>query len=572
MVLLVLMVLTSLALAVMVSVWLVPPYLVLMVWILAPVRGLHDHVPASTEQVSEPVSNGENLPEPAEHGTEIRSQAEPDVAASSPTEAMADQDKVNDPEPVAVKTTRRGKGRGRKAKGGTVVEPAAATATWIQVGPGKFVRVEGPNATANAPAEPPPAVSDGEPADPLASAPPAVEDAEEPDSRELATEVGPEPGGRPANLGVPAARDELVQDEPSTDGVFSSPDAEASLRPSPEEVVLPDEEPVPRELAIEFGSEPEDRPAILDAPAARDEFIQDGPITDNVLSSPDAEAWVRPSPEEVALPELDGSPVEDAEEPVSQEFVAEVSPEPEDRPAIVDAPAARAESSQDEPITDSDFPSSDAEAWLRPSPEEVVLPGLEGSPNDESQLDENCVDEGACEDAPASEEAVAEVREESDGPAVVTGEGLSATSGLEDSEIGPVEPSGDQGITLDASDDLARTTETENLLLEATRDARSPSIRSISSPSRSTDTAPFVSWRGAWPRVGRASGRISGMRPPGRVVRSGPKARVAPGSRRRSRRGAGAYRLVCRTFPPRSPPVCGRIRRFEAGRGVRRHD
>ena len=44
--------------------------------------------------------------------------------------------------------TKRGKGRMRKSK--AVAESLGATATWIQIGPGKFVRVETPGSPVDA--------------------------------------------------------------------------------------------------------------------------------------------------------------------------------------------------------------------------------------------------------------------------------------------------------------------------------------------------------------------------------------------------------------------------------------
>ncbi len=78
------------------------------------------------------------------------------------------------------------------------------------------------------------------------------------------------------------------------------------------------DELVPQELAAEVHPEPEDRFAIIDEPAVCDELAEEEPITDDVPSSPDAEAWLRPSPEEAVLPEEELAPLE---------FAVEVSPE-----------------------------------------------------------------------------------------------------------------------------------------------------------------------------------------------------------------------------------------------------
>ncbi|SIO56573.1 hypothetical protein SAMN05444166_5258 [Singulisphaera sp. GP187] len=581
-VVIVLMVLTSLALAITVSVWLVPPYFILMVWILAPAQGPRDPAPALPEPGSQQVSDVESLLEPSESEIGLRSQAEPVVAAASPSEIAAEPDGGNDPNPVAVKT-KRGKGRGRKAKGGPVVEPAAASATWIQVGPGKFVRVEGPSTNTEMQPEPALALSESESTPPLASASQsASEDVEELVPQEFAVdEVRSEFENRPAIFDAPATHDEFVDAEPINDNAdLSSSDAEALLCPSPEEEsVLPPEELGPQEFAVEISPELEDCVANLDEPEAYDdECSQDEPISDAALSSsPDAEALLCPSSsEEVAWSEPVGSFEEVLEVPVPRELAAEIRPELEGCSATFDEPAACDELIQDESITVTDVALSapDLEACPQPSPEEVVLSEPDRSPDFELHQDETYVDEGACQEAPAShenDEVVAEVEDGFDDFVEVTGASVPASSELLDHELGPVEPSGDQGIALDALD-VAWTTELADPPFDEARSVQSAFLRAVTAPPRSTDNAPFVSWRGVWPRVGPAVGRSSSARPSRRVVRSGPNARVSPGFRRRSRRGVGSYRMVCRTFPPRSPPVRGTLPRFETGRGVRESD
>ncbi len=80
-VLFVLMALTSLALAITVSVWLVPPYFILMVWILAPAQGPRDSAsaPLALAPSRTPTAESESLCEPAELEIGLRSQAEPAV-------------------------------------------------------------------------------------------------------------------------------------------------------------------------------------------------------------------------------------------------------------------------------------------------------------------------------------------------------------------------------------------------------------------------------------------------------------------------------------------------------------
>lgn|GEM_PF-2800225 len=673
--------LTSLALAVMVSAWLVPLYLILMAWILAPFGGSRDHAPASIEAGSESVSDSDTdrdpSVEPAMPGAVIRSRDESsagEVAVAE--EGSLDQVVVNAPEPVAVKT-RRGKGRGRKAKGGTNVEPAVAAATWIQVGPGKFVRVEGPSTSESATTEPSLAeataevvVSEGESVDPQASAQPAAEGTEEPllqglvPERELAVEVGPEPENRPATFEAtaaddepdpsepivdnarsssldvdvdstaealpqpmspaspeqeaalpheelvteglaveaglesaenrfatqeaPAPCDELEQDELIADHPLSSPVVEAeawpgsSSLPVEEETAWLEEEPVPSELAVEVGPEPEEPFAIPGESTPVDESSQDETLAANALLSSDvAEAWSQPSfSEEDALSEPDVSydefenedhDTEETQEPDFRELVTERDPASDDRLATVDASAAGDDDSIPEELSPeavaeagSEFPSFEtAEALLPGSSEGGETPVSDGSAEAEWPTDGTWLNEGTCEDATVlSNEAVAEFEEESDGPTAdaTVESSLSFVAG-DDLGAGPVEPSGDQGIALDAPA-VDWNTGSEDRSLDAMRDAYSPSLCSISSPSRSPGKVTLDSGRRFWPRAGLTLGRTAGSRSSGRAVRYGSKVRSVSGPRRRLRRGSGAsYRLACRTFPPRSPPVRGEIGR-----------
>lgn len=132
----VLMALTSIALAILVTAWLVPLYLTLVAWILFPASTEHSNVHEPVEEPSEP-----------QQASEVSSNAVPtqagDTAASEPqlepsTEAESLVDEVESTEPVGLKN-KRSRARGRKGKG--FVEPPT-NVTWIQVGPGKFVRVE----------------------------------------------------------------------------------------------------------------------------------------------------------------------------------------------------------------------------------------------------------------------------------------------------------------------------------------------------------------------------------------------------------------------------------------------
>jgi len=145
-VLVVLMVLTSLAVA-SVSVWLLLPYFALMVLILFTPAGRGEREMGCARELEAGSAGGEELAderagawvEDESVGREWGDPAAGTDLVVEPAEAAA-----SDSESRAVKT-KRGKGRMRKAK--AVTESLGATATWIQIGPGKFVRVENPGAT-----------------------------------------------------------------------------------------------------------------------------------------------------------------------------------------------------------------------------------------------------------------------------------------------------------------------------------------------------------------------------------------------------------------------------------------
>ena len=128
---------TSWAVAIFASPWLVPPYLALMAWVLGvpnsrrkPTRA--DRALATTVPMVEArVDLADSLP--------FTSEPEPELVTGDDAEPFPSV------EPSAVKT-RRGKTRGRKAKAAetptpdSAAEPAAPS--WIRLGPGKFVRAD----------------------------------------------------------------------------------------------------------------------------------------------------------------------------------------------------------------------------------------------------------------------------------------------------------------------------------------------------------------------------------------------------------------------------------------------
>ena len=146
-----------------------------------------------------------------------------------PAEAAA-----SDSESRAVKT-KRGKGRMRKAK--AVAESLGATATWIQIGPGKFVRVENPGPT-------------------VAAAFPSSEG-----------EVPGEHEGEPTGSLLPSSGTaEGPADAPlplDRDGAAEAPfvGAEAPLEPSEEEdKAVPGEPTVDASVSMDAGGDPEQAP------------------------------------------------------------------------------------------------------------------------------------------------------------------------------------------------------------------------------------------------------------------------------------------------------------------------
>ncbi len=154
---------TSLAVA-SVSVWLVPPYLALMAWLLfAPARPrVESGSLAAGREVGARVA--------VEAGVGAIATSSRDATNRSGTTDGASPSAESDSEHVATETSdadpasprpRRGKGRGRGRSKANPPAPERMSVTWVRVGPGKFVRVETPE---SAPAE-----STDTPSDPVAS-------------------------------------------------------------------------------------------------------------------------------------------------------------------------------------------------------------------------------------------------------------------------------------------------------------------------------------------------------------------------------------------------------------------
>jgi hypothetical protein len=284
------MVLTSLALAVSVSVWLVPPYLGLMAWILLPARDRRGDALRPTGQavprpkVAEEIAGGSTGIADA---VDV-APADPPVEPPSSAESLADQAEPADP--PALKT-KRGRGRGRKAKG--VVDPPAGV-TWVQVGPGKYVRVETASPTAAPPSQTPEAEPTAEDREPTA----------------------------------PTPAEECPEDQlPPTPGTETAVAVEAPLEPTVEPVE-PSVEAEP--VVVESG------PACAEvspphAPEAEPIVVEPGPACAEVLPSHAFEAERDDTPEPAA-PEASGfhhdepHEVDRVAENVQEELPARVEP------------------------------------------------------------------------------------------------------------------------------------------------------------------------------------------------------------------------------------------------------
>ena len=289
---------TSLALACYASAWLVPPYLALMAWLLGP--SIDRRARATAAGASRAAASFGAVGPDA--GQVEHSSASWDDATSSDvfleTSAAAEADSAL---ATAGLKTKRGRTRGRRARPAPAVEPTAEV-TWIRVGPGKFVRVEGTNATATddaPPAEAGPAVPPN--AEPL----PAPGEALPPD----ATVAGDVTEGAPDEATdahrqpplectdevsePPEAADVLsasCADDPQTPAQPVEAIADVGTEPEPEVDVDPVDAPAEEEDSHPDAANPDQPHAVLGEPAydsledepsttPRDSSIPDGPPT-----------------------------------------------------------------------------------------------------------------------------------------------------------------------------------------------------------------------------------------------------------------------------------------------------
>jgi hypothetical protein len=145
---------TCLTVAVYASDWLVAPYLVVLTLILGVPEGLRLRARALAGRLARVAARrGRQASGGAATASWARRSRRPGglsarrnlAPETSETANAARADEPSAPLPDALGTKpRRGRGRGRKAKAGPALEPAGVTATWVRVGPGKFVRTDAP--------------------------------------------------------------------------------------------------------------------------------------------------------------------------------------------------------------------------------------------------------------------------------------------------------------------------------------------------------------------------------------------------------------------------------------------
>ena len=254
---------TCLTLAAFASVWLVPPYLALMVWVLGFPRALRGDARALAGSWTRAIQNLRDRRAGAIRDGGLDRDDRPDAATDSDSElpetgdrgtgldAPAEDVEVEDglspsPAPILAKA-KRGKGRGRKAKSTQAAEAGnGQAAIWVCVGPGKFVRAD----AASVESAPGPAAAEGVP---------GVENEEAGGEETAGLEVGPgldlageddggrEPGPRPDGWSV---EDSEGDNGNAPDAPFESEDASAAR--APEAAPALDLDPRPEPSADSF--------------------------------------------------------------------------------------------------------------------------------------------------------------------------------------------------------------------------------------------------------------------------------------------------------------------------------
>ena len=131
---------TSLALAVLASVWLVPVYLIVMVAVLGVPSTPKRRRPIKTSEFSSAPESDHQLSPPSQ-GEERDRQLPNELGARAQEaprfEVLPEPDPDFDPDSVK---TKRGRGKVRKVRVAALVDSSGPT--WVRVGPGKFVRAD----------------------------------------------------------------------------------------------------------------------------------------------------------------------------------------------------------------------------------------------------------------------------------------------------------------------------------------------------------------------------------------------------------------------------------------------
>ena len=268
---------TSWAIASCASIWLVPPYLILMAWLLFPSVGRASGTSAETE----PGASDSAGPATVGGASDIPDTLRDGPASAGPSEGGSEPGPSSSP-----LKARRSRGRAKKAKQ-PAIEPLEAT--WVQVAPGKFIRVEVSESTTPAG----PHGSPGVPVEVAAESPPVPIDRVEPDERSLgepseAVESGSstashveETAGPAEDFEQPAAVDgntpqaeELIEEtgqswlEPETEPLDDQAEAEPVAR-----IVEDEADPSPLSEAFE----PLGSPAVPDATPEVQEEVEEEP-------------------------------------------------------------------------------------------------------------------------------------------------------------------------------------------------------------------------------------------------------------------------------------------------------
>ena len=501
---------TSWVVAWSVTPWLVPPYLLLMIMLLSPSAGSRKGTPSTPK--SGP-SDANDRPVVGDGGLEARPPSDLDpgsggtsATGSDPASGGATGEDPRGASPATGTATavkgRRGKGRARKPK--AAVEPLEAT--WMEVAPGKFVRVEAADA-------------DGGLVGPhaLVRGPAGLEEAE-------AEEV--EDGDAPADLDLPV---EAPGSDPAVESVFESRGATPPHGPpDPEWSVVLDERAhaidgdTPQADGNLEGSELEERAHAIDG---------DTPQADGKLGESDRlEPEEQPEGVDQEPGPLEESLTIEAAEGEGEALVADPTPESFE---MAEEPPTIGEAEGEGPALVAEAPPETLEVAEGPSslPPEVAKELIEGPSEPEA-------DRAATPEATVPATAAEMVAAES---APEPGEALEVDS------IVDVPPPDDE----DAS--TAR---------QGSRDSQG--ARGSQGIPRLPALWPRGLKPGHIPRVATAARSSRNEVPPGRPIRSHGSSRRPPDPRRLSRRGGGRPRQITRTLPPRSPPSEG----WRSGRTV----